>query len=159
MAKGIGNGIPLAAVATRKEIAEKMSKKLHFNTFGGNALSCVIGLEVLKIIEEDNLLENVKVEGAYMKKRLLAMKDKFEIVGDIRGKGFMLGMEIVMDKKSKIENTKAALNFSERCKDYGLLICRGGLKGNTVRVIPMFNSKHEDLVFAMDVFERALEEV
>ena len=91
MAKGIGNGFPMAAVVTTPEIASKLSQALHFNTFGGNPMASAVGLAVLEVIEEEKLQENSKVVGTYLLEQLIQLVDKYEIVGDVRGKGLMIG--------------------------------------------------------------------
>ncbi|KAJ8787493.1 hypothetical protein J1605_022978 [Eschrichtius robustus] len=99
MAKGIGNGFPMAAVVTTPEIAKSLAKRLlHFNTFGGNPMACAIGSSVLEVIKEENLQENSQEVGTYMLLKFAKLRDEFEIVGDVRGKGLMIGIEMVKDK-------------------------------------------------------------
>ncbi|KAI4535853.1 hypothetical protein MG293_014180 [Ovis ammon polii] len=103
MAKGIGNGFPMAAVVTTPEIAKSLTKHLlHFNTFGGNPMACAIGSAVLEVIKEENLQENSQEVGTYMLLKLAKLRDEFEIVGDVRGKGLMIGIEMVKDKTFRI---------------------------------------------------------
>ncbi|CAB4032191.1 alanine--glyoxylate aminotransferase 2, mitochondrial-like, partial [Paramuricea clavata] len=131
MAKSIGNGYPLAAVVTTPEIASVMGEAIHFNTFGGNALGSAVGMAVLDAIEEDGTQQNSHVVGTHFLSELLKLRDEFEIVGDVRGKGFMLGLELVTDKESK--NPLPAPDIVEiwdDIKDMGVLIGRGGLYGN-----------------------------
>jgi len=89
MAKGIGNGFPLAAVCSRREIAEKLAKKLYFNTFGGNPIACVVGHEILKIIDEEKLMDNVKRLSPIITNYLKKFEKKYRHVGNVRGTGFM----------------------------------------------------------------------
>uniref|UniRef100_A0A8C5LVW9 Alanine--glyoxylate aminotransferase 2, mitochondrial n=1 Tax=Leptobrachium leishanense TaxID=445787 RepID=A0A8C5LVW9_9ANUR len=103
MAKGIGNGFPMAAVVTTAEIANVFAQSLHFNTFGGNPVACSVGSAVLDAIEEDGLQKNCEVVGTYMLKKLEKLRDRFEIVGDVRGKGLMVGVEMVKDKVFRIK--------------------------------------------------------
>uniref|UniRef100_A0A8D1IC17 Alanine--glyoxylate aminotransferase 2, mitochondrial n=1 Tax=Sus scrofa TaxID=9823 RepID=A0A8D1IC17_PIG len=99
MAKGIGNGFPMAAVVTSPEIAESLAKCLfHFNTFGGNPVACAIGSAVLEVIQDENLQENSREVGTYLLLKLAKLRDEFDIVGDVRGKGLMIGIEMVKDK-------------------------------------------------------------
>ncbi|KAG8063439.1 hypothetical protein GUJ93_ZPchr0003g17999 [Zizania palustris] len=101
MAKGIGNGIPLGAVVTTPEIAQVLTRRCYFNTFGGNPLCTAAGLAVLRVLEKEGLQENAHAVGSYLKDRLRALQDKHEIIGDVRGTGFMLGVELVTDRQHK----------------------------------------------------------
>ncbi|GIX77645.1 alanine--glyoxylate aminotransferase 2, mitochondrial, partial [Caerostris extrusa] len=98
VAKGMGNGFPLAAVITRKDIADHLNDALVFNTFGGNPVACAIGSAVLDVIDEEKLMENSHHVGTYLLHSLSKLKKKYEIVGDVRGKGLMIGVEMVADK-------------------------------------------------------------
>lgn len=95
VAKGIGNGFPLAAVITRGDIAASLSKAGYFNTFGGNPLACVVGSTVLDVIDEENLQENCKELGLVLIKGLMRLMNKYGIIGDVRGKGLMIGVELI----------------------------------------------------------------
>lgn len=101
MAKGIGNGFPLAAVITRGDIAKTLTESLYFNTFGGNPLASTVGLQVLQIIEEEKLQKNSKNVGSKLINELGNLREKFsDIIGDVRGKGLMIGIEFVNDAVS-----------------------------------------------------------
>ncbi|MDX1429232.1 MAG: aspartate aminotransferase family protein, partial [Rhodothermales bacterium] len=126
MAKGIGNGIPLAAVTTRREIAEAFTKRLHFNTYGGNPVSMAAGLAVLDVIEEDDLQENSRVVGQRLKEGLLELQKQHDIVGDVRGMGLMLGVELVRDRSTKEPATSETALVLESARDHGVLIGKGG---------------------------------
>ena len=91
MAKGIGNGFPLAAVVTTPEIAAKLGQALHFNTFGGNPMASAVGLAVLEVLKEEKCQENSLEVGTYLLSKLVQLVDKYPIVGDVRGKGLMIG--------------------------------------------------------------------
>ncbi|XP_021235653.1 alanine--glyoxylate aminotransferase 2, mitochondrial [Numida meleagris] len=158
LAKGIGNGFPMAAVVTTKEIANSLAQNLHFNTFGGNPLACVVGSAVLDAIEEDSLQKNSKDVGTYMLQELAKLRDKFEIVGDVRGKGLMIGIEMVKDKDSRHPLPSEEISqIWEDCKDMGVLIGRGGLYNQTFRVKPPMCITKEDVDFAVEVIHTALE--
>lgn len=102
MAKGIGNGFPLAAVVTSEEIASSMKKALFFNTFGGNPLACRIGSEVIDIIDDEKMQENSSIQGKKLLIGLGKLRDKYpDVIGDVRGKGLMIGIELVKDKVSE----------------------------------------------------------
>jgi len=158
MAKHIGNGIPLAAVATTKEIASAMSKNT-FTTFGGNPIAMAAGREILKVIDEEDLMEQTRIKTEYMHSGFKYLEDKYEIVGDIRGHGLMMGMELVKDKESKDPvDAKLFANIWERAKDYGLLVGKGGGYGNVFRIQPPMCITHQDIDFAIDVMDRSIRE-
>ncbi|XP_006902189.1 PREDICTED: alanine--glyoxylate aminotransferase 2, mitochondrial-like [Elephantulus edwardii] len=158
MAKGIGNGFPMAAVVTTPEIAKSLSKRLlHFNTFGGNPLACAIGSAVLKVIKEDILQENSHEVGTYMLLKLAKLRDEFDIVGDVRGKGLMIGMEMVKDKSSRQPLPREEVNqIHEACKQMGLLIGRGGIFFQTFRIAPSMCITKPEVDFAVEVIRSAL---
>ncbi|XP_071586013.1 alanine--glyoxylate aminotransferase 2, mitochondrial isoform X6 [Heliangelus exortis] len=158
LAKGIGNGFPMAAVVTTKEIANSLAQNLHFNTFGGSPLACVVGAAVLDAIEEDGLQKNSRDVGTYMLLELAKLRDKFEIVGDVRGKGLMIGVEMVTDKHSRHPLPAEEINqIWEDCKDMGVLLGRGGLYNQTFRIKPPMCITKKDVDFAVEVFHTALQ--
>ncbi|XP_063310040.1 alanine--glyoxylate aminotransferase 2, mitochondrial isoform X1 [Pelobates fuscus] len=157
MAKGIGNGFPMAAVVTTPEIANSYAQALHFNTFGGNPVACAVGSAVLDVIEEEGLQNNCKVVGTYLLQKLEKLRDSFEIVGDVRGKGLMVGIEMVQDKKTLQPLPLDQMNLIwEDCREMGLLIGKGGLYNQTFRVKPPMCITKEDVDFAVDVLQVAL---
>jgi alanine-glyoxylate transaminase/(R)-3-amino-2-methylpropionate-pyruvate transaminase len=156
MAKGIGNGIPLAAVTTRREIAATLGQKIHFNTFGGNPVSMAAGLAVLDVIEEEGLQENARVIGDRLLAGFRALQAQHRLVGDIRGMGLMLGIELVKDRESRLPATTETLEVLEMCREQGVLLGKGGLTGNVLRIKPPMCITAADADFAIDVLDRAL---
>jgi alanine-glyoxylate transaminase/(R)-3-amino-2-methylpropionate-pyruvate transaminase len=156
MAKGIGNGIPLAAVTTRKEIAATLGQRIHFNTFGGNPVSMAAGLAVLEVIEEEGLQENARVVGAHLLDGFRALQARHRLIGDVRGMGLMLGVELVKDRETKEPATAETLDVLEMCREQGVLLGKGGLPGNVLRIKPPMCITADDAVFALDVLDRAL---
>ncbi|KAG5243150.1 alanine--glyoxylate aminotransferase family protein [Salix suchowensis] len=142
--RGIGNGIPLGAVVTTPEIAEVLTRRSYFNTFGGNPLCTAAGLAVLKVMEKENLQENALVVGSYLKKRLTELKDKYEIIGDVRGRGLMLGVELVTDRQQKTPAKSESIHVMEQMKELGVLIGKGGFYGNVFRITPPLCITKED---------------
>ncbi|XP_067938457.1 alanine--glyoxylate aminotransferase 2, mitochondrial-like [Watersipora subatra] len=158
MAKGIGNGFPLAAVITTKEIASVMRRSRHFNTFGGNPLACTVGSAVLDVIEEEKLQENAQEVGSFILLELAKLRDEFEIVGDVRGKGLMLGLELVADKKTrKALPTEDFLNIVEDLKDMRILTGLGGHRNNVIRVKPPMCITKADGEYAVACFKKAFQ--
>lgn len=157
-AKGMANGIPIGWTITTDEISSSL-KGLHISTFGGNPVSCAAAKAVIDYIEEENLLENSERLGNYFKERLLELKEKYEIVGDVRGMGLMLAMEIVTDKRSKTPNPSAVLSIFEETKKEGLLIGKGGLYGNVIRLSPMLNITKQEIDLAIEKLDKAIKRV
>jgi alanine-glyoxylate transaminase/(R)-3-amino-2-methylpropionate-pyruvate transaminase len=156
MAKGIGNGCPLAAVITTPEIAKSLASRIHFNTFGGNPVSCAQGRAVLRVIENEGLQANCLELGAYLTEGVGKLAEKHAIIGQVRGKGLMLGVELVKDRLTKEPASQECAEVFERCKDLGLLIGKGGLRGNTLRIKPPMCIHRADADFMLEVLDEAL---
>lgn len=156
MAKGIGNGVPLAAVTTRREVAEVLSQRLHFNTFGGNPVSMAAGLAVLEVIDEEGLQENARRLGGRFLRGLRRLQDSHALVGEVRGMGLMLGLELVTDRATHAPATAQTLEVLEAARDMGVLLGKGGLHGNVLRIKPPLCITAGDVDFALEVLDRAL---
>jgi len=160
MAKGIGNGFPMAAVVTTPEIAATMGKALHFNTFGGNPMACAVGIAVLDAIKEDKCQETSLDVGTHLLTKLVDLVNKYQIVGDVRGKGLMIGIEMVEDKDTKTPlNGATMMDLWELTKDAGVLIGKGGYYGNVFRLKPPMCITKEDADFTAEVFEEAVHKI
>ncbi|MDB6122625.1 MAG: aminotransferase class-III [Pedosphaera sp.] len=153
MAKGIGNGCPLAAVVTTPQIAAVLAKRIHFNTFGGNPVVCAQGKAVLEVIENENLQANALNMGNYILAGLEKLKAKHNIIGDVRGKGLMLGIELVKDRTTKEPAKSECARVLETCKDLGLLLGKGGLYGSVIRFSPPMCLTQADADFMLEVFD------
>ena len=156
MAKGIGNGVPLGAVTTRMEIAQALTQRIHFNTFGGNPVCMAAGLAVLDVIDEDGLQENSRVLGKRLKDGFRAMMKRQPLIGDVRGMGLMLGVELVRDRSTKQPAKQETLAVLEAAREMGVLVGKGGLDGNVLRIKPPMCITAEDADFTLDVLEQAL---
>jgi len=132
-AKGLANGVPIGVTIATQEVADSF-RPLSISTFGGNPVSMRAGLATLSYIEEHDLLNHVEAVGNYLKMKLLELKDKYPVIGDVRGMGLMIGMELVGDRKEPAVNEISKL--FEKTKERGLLIGKGGLYGNVVRIAP-----------------------
>jgi alanine-glyoxylate transaminase/(R)-3-amino-2-methylpropionate-pyruvate transaminase len=157
MAKGIGNGVPLAAVTTTREIAAKLTQRIHFNTFAGNPVCMAAGLAVLDVIDEERLQENCRVIGARLKAGLMRLMERHPLVGDVRGMGLMLGVELVRDRVTKEPAKAETLRVLEEARAMGVLIGKGGIDGNVLRIKPPMCITAADVDFTLDVLDRALE--
>jgi alanine-glyoxylate transaminase/(R)-3-amino-2-methylpropionate-pyruvate transaminase len=155
MAKGIGNGCPLAAVVTTHKIAQSLVGKVHFNTFGGNPVVSAMGKAVLEVIEKEKLQENSLKIGNRIKDGLEKLKEKYPVIGDVRGKGLMLGVEMVKDRKTKEPAKTECAAVHEAAREMGLLLGKGGLWGQTIRFAPPMCITQADADFIVEVFDAA----
>lgn len=156
MAKGIGNGAPLAAVTTTPEIAKTLSQRIHFNTFGGNPVSVAQGLATLEVIEEEGLQENARLVGGYFKEQLSRLQRKHKLIGDVRGQGLMLGIELVSDRSSKEPASAETAVVFEEAKNRGVLLGKGGLFGNVLRIKPPLCITKANVDQAIEVLDQCL---
>ena len=159
MAKGIGNGCPLGAVVTTPKIAAALAQRIHFNTFGGNPVVCAQGAAVLEIIDREKLQANSLKIGGRISDGLLRLKEKHKIIGDVRGKGLMLGIELVKDRQSKEPAKEECAQILERCREMGLLLGKGGLHGQTIRFSPPMCVNEADADFIIEVLDRAFSDL
>ena len=156
LAKGIGNGAPLAAVVTTPKIAAVMAQKVHFNTFGGNPVVSAIGKAVLEVIDHEKTQANCLELGHYILAGLNKLKAKHPIIGDVRGKGLMLGIEFVKDRATKEPAKEACAQAVENARELGLLLGKGGLWGQTIRFAPPMNITKADADFLLAVLDEAI---
>ncbi len=157
MAKGLGNGLSIGAVMGRTEIMDSISPNLHLSTFGGNHLSTAGALANLNYILENDLQKNAAEVGGYLKERLLEMSEKSAVAGEVRGQGLMLGIELVGSGKEPAP--EAAVRFLEACRERGLLVGKGGIKANTIRISPPLTITREAAEEAASILEEALAEI
>ena len=147
--KSIGNGHPLSAIITTKELANQFNNGMeYFNSFGGNPVSSAIGHTVLKIIKDEKLQKNAFNVGFYLKKELLSLKKTFEIIGDVRGEGLFLGIEIIAKTDIIKPDPKAAKQIVNKMKELGVLLSIDGPCNNVIKIKPpiIFNEKDADFL-------------
>jgi 4-aminobutyrate aminotransferase-like enzyme len=154
-AKGLGNGVPIGATITSPEIAASF-KGLQISTFGGNPVSCTAAKATIDVIESDNLRESASVVGAYFRQKLEELQQKHALIGDVRGMGLMQGIELVKDRKTKEPAGEETNRFMEECRNRGLLIGKGGLWGNVLRLSPPLNIAKADVDQAAHIMDEAL---
>jgi len=156
IAKSIASGLPLGATVARAKIMDWEGGS-HASTFGGNPLSCVAASAVIDVIENEKLMDNATKLGNYVVKRLQEFKEKCKILGDVRGKGLMIGAEIVEDKKTKKPAKEKANEIMNRCWKRGVAVITCG--ASTVRIAPPLTITRELIDASMDIMEDTMKEV
>lgn len=156
MAKGLGNGTPIAAATARPEVARHMSRRVHFSTFGGNPVSAAAGLATLEVLEREQVQRRAAELGAHLRQRLLELQERRALIGEVRGLGLMLGVELVRDRLSKAPASAATASVLELARERGLLIGRGGLYGNVLRIKPPMCLTRDDCDFLVDCLDECL---
>jgi 4-aminobutyrate aminotransferase len=154
MAKGLGNGLAIGAVMGRAEVVDSISGSLHVSTFGGNHLSTAGARANLEYILANDLQGNANEVGGYLRGRLEKMSGKSPVVREVRGRGLMLGLEMV--DADLQPDPEAAARFMEACRERGVLVGKGGMKGNVIRIAPPMTVTREAAATAAQVFEEAL---
>jgi 4-aminobutyrate aminotransferase len=143
-AKGLANGLPIGVTMARAEIADSL-KGLTISTFGGNPVTTTAALAVLEYIEEHALPSNCEVVGAYLRDRLLNLQDRYSLIGDVRGMGLLQAIELVADRGTKEPAPAAAARLMEAARRNGILVGKGGLYGNVIRISPPMNITTRDV--------------
>lgn len=159
MAKGFGNGAAIGAVLMKPEDAQAFEGKLYFNTFGGDPMQTAQARATMDVIAEENLIANAGAMGQRLKDGMKVLMKRHQLIGDVRGKGLLLGMEFVRDRVSKEHAGEETLLFMDKCKEKGVLVGKGGLFGNVVRVAPPLSIKAAQVDELLEVFDRSLSEV
>ena len=160
MAKGIANGLPLSATATTPEIAQSMvGAGLTISTFGGNPVSTAAALGTLEAMHEEAHPQHVAEVGAHLRAGLERLQEKYPLIGDVRGYGLMQGVEMVTDRESKEPAVKQVGALFEITKQAGLLIGKGGLYGNTLRIAPPLTATKEHVEEALEKLDYAFAQV
>jgi 4-aminobutyrate aminotransferase-like enzyme len=137
MGKPMGNGHPLAGVVARADLLNEFrDTSMYFNTFGGNPVSCAAGMAVLDVIEEENLLENARQVGAYVKQGLWKLQEKHDLIGDVRGQGLFFGLELVTDRSRRTPATKETKWVVNTMRERGVLISQIGPHDNVLKMRP-----------------------
>jgi 4-aminobutyrate aminotransferase-like enzyme len=157
-AKGMANGAPIGATITTKELAASF-QGLTISTFGGNPVTSVAAKATIEVIEEEKLLENSEKVGNYFRGKLEELQQKYPVIGDVRGKGLMLALELVKDRQTKEPAPEATNQLLERTRENGLLIGKGGLYGNVIRLSPMLNIGKADVDEAARLIDRSLAQI
>ena len=151
-AKGIGNGFPLAALIVKREIAEVMAQKFYFHTYGANPVSCAAGRAVLHVIHKHELQQRAQQVGAAMLEVLKDLQNRHEVIGDVRGRGMMMAVELVKDRGSKEPDPETMVRVFEKTREFGLVASKSGAYRNVLRICPPLCTQMEDVA----VFEEAI---
>ncbi|MEO9649558.1 MAG: aspartate aminotransferase family protein [Roseobacter sp.] len=159
IAKGLGNGIPIGAVVVKKEIAESMAGKLLFHTYGANPVACAAARAVLQVIKEDNLIANAKTVGAELHAGLQQLQNQYDIIGDVRGRGFMQAIELVKDRDTKEPAPKHTAYVFERTREHGLILSKSGAFKNVLRMVPPLCLQSKDIQPILDALDRSFSDL
>lgn len=159
LGKPIGNGHPIAAVVTTAEIAARFNNGMEFfSTFGGNTVSCAVGLTVLDVVQEEQLQAHALEVGSYLIEGLRPLQDQFEIVGDVRGSGLFLGIELVRDRETLEPAAEEASFISNRMREHGILLGTDGPYHNVVKIRPPMPFTKRDADFLIEMMNKILSE-
>ncbi|MBK5340878.1 aminotransferase [Pseudomonas sp. TH49] len=159
MAKGMGNGQPLGAVITRREIAEALEAEGYFfSSAGGSPVSCQIGMAVLDVMEEEKLWENAQIVGGHFKARLEALIDKHPLVGAVHGSGFYLGVELIRNRETLEPATEETTLLCDRLRELGIFMQPTGDDLNILKIKPPMVTSRRSVDFFVDMLDRVLEE-
>ena len=149
LGKPMGNGHPVAAVVMRRELADRFAERGHlFSTFGGNPVACAAALAVLDVIEEEGLQENARSTGSYLRERLAGLAQRHTVIGDVRGRGLLFGVDLVLDHTTREPAPDAARLVLDAMREEGVLIGSTGPHDNVLKIRPplVFGREHADLL-------------
>ena len=155
MGKGMGGGHPLAGVVARPDLLEALGNSRYFNTTGGTAVSCAIGKSILEVIENESLMENALKVGTYMISTLRGMMSRHEVIGDVRGAGLFIGVEMVTDRNSNKASEAIATEVVNALRQKRVLLSSAGPDANVLKVRPPLPFNRENA----DQFLQCLDEV
>ena len=156
MGKSMASGMPVGALVARKEL---LDEGFAVSTLSGNAIGAAAGLATIEIIERDRLAENAAKLGDYMKKRLEELKEKHELIGDVRGKGLIIGLELVRDRQTKEPAPLETAKVVFRAWQLGLLTAFVGADGNVIEITPPLIIDRKQVDTGVDILERAFKDV
>ncbi len=154
MAKGIANGIPLGAVVAKRAIAEAMADKFLFHTYGANPVSCAAGRAVLRVIAAEKLQDNARVVGAALIAELETLAERHPVIGDVRGRGLMIAIELVKDRGTKEPDPETTAHVFEATRREGLVASKSGPHRSVIRMVPPLCLSMADVADVADKMER-----
>lgn len=159
LGKALGGGMPISATIGRKEILDSAPPQTFFMALSPHALSSLAAIAVLEFIKAENLVDKARKKGEYIMRRLRELKEEYEIVGDVRGLGLMIGIEIVKDKMKKEPDKRKAVKIAWRAWENGLLMTTYGKYGNVLRIAPPLVIEKEEIDKAMEVLDASIKDV
>lgn len=157
MAKGLGNGFPIGAVVAKKHVAAPMAEKFMFHTYGANPTSAAAARAVLAVMRDENLQKNAQSVGGVLLERLHALKEKHPAIGDVRGKGLMLAIEMVSDRERKTPDKETTTEVFEACRDQGIILSKSGPFQSCLRMVPPLCLSLADVDEVAEGLDRAFE--
>ena len=156
VAKALANGLPLGAIVSRRELQERWGVGAHGSTFGGNPVSCAAGVAVMNTISEQGLVENAAARGRELEAGLRDLATRDPRIGDVRGRGLMLGAELVKDRATREPDGELCEALLSACADHGLLVLNCGTHHNVIRFLPPIDVTAEEIKAGLGMFEAAL---
>ena len=156
VAKALANGMPIGAIVTRRELQERWGVGAHGTTFGGNPVSCAAGIAVMRTIDEQGLVANATARGADLQTALKALMARDDRIGDVRGRGLMVGVELVKDRATRDPDTDLCETLMQACADQGLLVLNCGTHHNVIRFLPPIDVTAQEIATGVDMFAAAL---
>ena len=157
LAKSIASGLPLSAVVASSRLMDQWEPAAHGSTFGGNPVACAAGIATLDVIEQEHILANAVTRGAELMRRLLELKARTASIGDVRGLGLMVGVELV--KKDGAPDKELQARIRKVCLDSGLVILSCGTHDNVLRIVPPLNLSQDELDEGWEILNAAFQEV
>ena len=156
MSKGIGNGFPIAAMVTRREIAESMTQRMFFNTYGANPVSCAAARAVLRAIDDDGLQQNAATVGEAFTQTFAALQERHPLIGDVRGRGLLRGVELVRDRATREPAAAEAERLQQSLLEAGVVVGLCGADHNVLKINPPLCATADDIALLADACDRAL---
>jgi len=157
LGKAIASGMPLSAIVAKKEVMDSWKAPAHLFTMGGNAVSCAAALATISVIKEERLIENAKEMGDYIKARFNGLKEEHELIGDVRGKGLLIGVDLVSDRGTKQRAGKEAAKVCWRCWEKGLILTF--FSKSVLRIAPPLVITKKEVDSALDIIEESIKDV
>ena len=154
--KGMGNGFPVAGVICRREIAESFAQVRFFNTFGGNPVAAAAARSVLRVIDDEDLMGNAYRRGEQLKHGLAKLQARHALIGDVRGTGLILGIELVSDRKQRLPAAEAADRVQRRLREMGVIMVKGSATRNVFRINPPLSITESECDEVLQAFDEAL---
>ena len=159
MAKGLGNGAAIGATLMKTESSDSMAGKLFFNTFGSDPYQTMQAKVTLEVIREEKLMENAKFMGTYLQEGIKNLMKNHSLIGEVRGRGLLMGFELVKDRESKEYAIAETVNLMEKCREKGVLVGKGGLFGNVIRIAPPLSINQKQCDRVLKVIDECLTEM